>query len=1061
MKKKYLQFLFFILFLNSLISIAQKDPGKINLIHQWTFDNGTANDVININSVNGVLQGGATIKDRALIFSSQGQFLSFSGSALALNTYSVISQEIWYCSVAGANTGYTMLSYFGNISGGLGYNYIYTSTARKDNVSRTAISNGTYNSEIYANGPEYDDGIVHHMISVIDADSIFLYIDGELTSKVINTISLSTIGTSLAYLGKSGYTDDPTWIGTIYKFSIYNKKLTPDEVKYLYNKGPEESKMFAASVNSVAFDEFYTSQKITVSMLNISDTVKITMPDGITVTPSIIPAKTNNLLLTLNYDTSFIVDGNINFLGKDTLYLTIPVKSLKNNCYSKLYPDAENLIFDPFISDLDFFSGWGNRSINNDIKYVYCGATSGKVSGINGGSLDVNLTGKLLPNTKYRIKAKVYLTGGSFQIGIFGWSDNQPDYNKIISITDSWQDVDFTFTTGSPLGLKQGVFFNNYGLTGITGYIDNWEMYAVPEIYLSLSNIEFLTQGSKKVTIRKVNINKNIFVSATDGFTVSKNELSNNKYEDTLTISFTGKENRQGYVYFVSGDIKDSIFVKGNAEPVLISSVSVIALDEINRSAKFLLTGYNLNTNITFTVPEGISLSSITLPVTTINDTVTVYYDGISNSSGTITLYSGSAIAEIKVIAKRNDECFIPLYKELTNLIIDPTCNYYIKDGWGNRSINSEPEFVYCGARSAKIQNGSIERILTGVMKSNTTYRVKAKVYKESPVKGDNMGNVSFTLYLDSASYPEQYRLIYEAMDSACGYFSKYTSFIENIPVYYNTSVPTAQAGYRSKIEFGSNTRYMWVGTAIHEMAHYFGSGTTNIWQSLMLNGVWTGKSGTALMNSINGGVINGDSQHYWPYGINYKEEITNLGSVEAQKQALISAVKIIKAMLIDDCNLPTNNTPVGIGIYGWDINSKDIYHEVLISNSWQDIDFSFKTGEVLKESQKIYFNYGTGYIDNWEMYDMDAVNIVHQSFDLYHNVYIRYGKPVIEIELEKESLVNVSVYDIHGKLIYIEDFKFGVGINKKVIDKLLPEGIYIIKILSNEFIISKKVVSL
>lgn len=1057
MIKKFLKIsLGFLVF--SYLVYSQTNPGVENLIHQWTFDDGTANDNIIVNPVNGNLIGGAKIENKALVLSEQGQYLSFSGSALSLNKYSVISIEIWFKSIANSNTGYTMIAYFGNSSGGLGYNYLFISVARKDNVSRTAISNGTYNSEIYVNGPEYDDGLIHHLVSIISNDSIFYYVDSELIGKIKNTIPLSSIGTTLAYIGKSGYTEDPTWLGTIYKISIYNKKLSKDEIKYLYNKGPEDKKIFIVSNDKLTFDEYYTSQDISISAININDTISIITPTGIIATPNVVYGDMNNIIVNFKYDTNYYIDSSIVFSSIDTIYMKIPVKSYRNHCYYKLYPGLENLIPDPCLSNLNYFTGWGTRCINNDINYVFCGATSGMVSGKNGGSIDVDLTGKLLPETKYRIKAKVYLIGGSFQVGVYGWSAGQADYNYIINVKEQWQDVDFSFITGKILGEKQGVFFNNYGLTGSVGYIDNWEMYAIPEIYLSTKKIDFLTNSSTKVYLRKVNINQDIEIKAPEGFSISKFIISKNVLEDTVNISFVGNKNVEGFVYFISGDIKDSIHVKGSLNPILTTSKSIIKLDEINNSIKLNIKGYNLKSDVYVNSPEGISLSrNIVKAANCVDDTIVIYYNGTENINSFLNFISNEVNVDIQIIAENNKECFKPLYSDLKNMIIDPTCNYFIEEGWGNRSINDDPTFIFCGARSAKIQNGSIERILTGIIKPNTTYRVKAKVYKVSPVKNGNMGNVSFTLYLDSAVYPEQYRLIYEAMDSACKYFSKYTPFIENIPVYYNPSVPTAQAGYRTKIEFGPNTRYMWVGTAIHEMAHYFGSGTTSIWKSKMVNGIWTGKYGTEMMKSINGDVIHGDSQHYWPYGINYKEEITNLGSLDNQQQALIYAVKIIKAMLVDDCGLPTNNPSVGIGIYGWDKNASDIYHEVTISNSWQDIDFYFTTGSELKNYQKIYFNYGTGYIDNWEMYEIKSTDI--QIIRNGYNLSIKKDKGIliIEIELEKNSLIDISIYDIQGKKIYSKKDLYLKGSNKKYFDINLPEGLYLVQLNFENNCITKK----
>lgn len=974
MKKNFTFSLILTLIFFNIETHAQTDPGTANLTHQWTFDDGTANDAITTNSVNGTLNGGASIDNKALILAKGGQYLSFSGSSLGLNNYTVISQEIWFTPVKGANSNYTMLSYFGksNTADGLGYNYISTSSARGDNVSRTAISNGTYNSEIGANGTEYDDGILHQMVSEISADSVILYLDGSLISKTANSIPLSAISNSLAYLGKSGYANDPTWIGSISKFSIYNKSLSPSEVQYLYQQGAESTSIISSTTKTLSFDNLYTSETIYITGTNLDSTITISSPSGITVTPTTLASNPNNAAVMVTYDGNTSVNGNITLTSGSGL-LKIPVKSYTNDCFSPLYPNLTNFIPDPYISNLSNFAGWGNKSINNDPDYVYCGATSGKVTGSNGGSLDVSLTGKLLSNTIYRIKAKVYAIGGVFQIGLFGWSNGQGDFNHQIKTTDSWQDVDFTVTTGTTLGSTQGIFFNNYGLSGTTGYIDNWEMYAIPKVYTSASSLNFITPESKDITVRGVNLSEDITITSPEGFTVSPSTMPSDVNGSTLTVTFSGTSSKQGYLYFTSGTQKDSLKVIGSVDPTIVTSTESISLDDLNNTANFTISGFNLTENITLSAPDGITLSPSTLQATGNNSEVTVTYDGNGNSSGYIILTSSTAIDSIMVYADRNDDCFTQLYPNKENLIIDPTCNYYLTDGWGNKSINSDPDFVYCGGRSGKIsENGSLDRNLTGVLKPNTTYRMKAEVYKASQT-GQNMGKVTFTLAFDSAAHPEAYRLIKLAMDSACYYFNKYTPFIENIRVVYNAGIPTAQAGYHGEIGFGANTRYMWVGTAIHEMDHYFGSGTTNEWHATMVNGVWTGAVANALIKSIDGGEIHGDSQHFWPYGINQKEEITNLGSKSVQEKALADAVKIAKAMLVDDCGLPTNNPSVGIGVYGWDATEGDIYHEVTTPNSWQDVDFKFTTGSRMKISQKVFFNSGSGYIDNWELYELSA----------------------------------------------------------------------------------------
>ncbi|MBK8808189.1 MAG: hypothetical protein IPO21_16805 [Bacteroidales bacterium] len=455
---------------------------------------------------------------------------------------------------------------------------------------------------------------------------------------------------------------------------------------------------------------------------------------------------------------------------------------------------------------------------------------------------------------------------------------------------------------------------------------------------------------------------------------------------DSLAITFIGTQNASGYVYLTSGNVKDSIFVKGSINPSIVVSKKRVLLDEFNNTATVTVFGNNLPSDIILTAPAGINLSLHRLPPNSVNVDVTVTYNGIQNSSGKLVLTSGSAKTEIDIVAQPNSECFSPLYPE--NIINDPTLNYDVS-GVEIRSINTIPDFVFCGSSSGEVSgNGFIERNLTGILKPNTQYRVRARVFKNHPlIKPGNMGAVTYTLALDSNAYPNQYRLIKIAMDSACSYFNKYTPFVKDIYVYYDSGIPTAQASHMGSIGFGSNTTYMWVGTAIHEMAHYFGSGTSSLWQSLMSSKVWAGQAGTNFMKNLNGEVLKGDTQHYWPLGINYKTEITNLGSQAVQHAELINVVKLIKAMLVDDCKYATNNTSTGIGVAGHNLAVADIYHEVVLSKIWETIDFTFTTGTTIGSNPKIYFKSDKGYIDNWEMYEVKQEKTVSISLSAGWNL--------------------------------------------------------------------------
>ena len=159
-------------------------------------------------------------------------------------------------------------------------------------------------------------------------------------------------------------------------------------------------------------------------------------------------------------------------------------------------------------------------------------------------------------------------------------------------------------------------------------------------------------------------------------------------------------------------------------------------------------------------------------------------------------------------------------------------------------------------------------------------------------------GNVEY--HLNKSSNPSQdeldaYKLITAAMDSAVFLYNKYSDLSKHIEVYYSTGVPTAEASSNGDLRFGKDRNYMFVGTAMHEMAHTMGMGTTSEYQKMIKDGVFQGEKAQKVLKEIDGpdAVLKGDSQHFWPYGLNYRSEVKS-------EQDLINHVKIVNAMYQD-----------------------------------------------------------------------------------------------------------------------------------------------------------------
>lgn len=243
MQRKIYYFITSLIMLSLNISIMAQgvDPGTENLTHSWTFNDGTANDYIS--GAHGELMGDAEVFDGLLFLPTLGSYVELPAQDIGINTYEEVTLEIWFTPVMNTNTGYHMLAFFGNTVSTLGNDYYFITSARGDDSSRAAISVGVeatpWTGESGANGPEYDDGELHHMVSTINATDITLYIDGELqaTTPLDSNNSIEGISTMYAYLAKGGYEADPTWQGDILEFNIYDKALSADEILFLFNRG--------------------------------------------------------------------------------------------------------------------------------------------------------------------------------------------------------------------------------------------------------------------------------------------------------------------------------------------------------------------------------------------------------------------------------------------------------------------------------------------------------------------------------------------------------------------------------------------------------------------------------------------------------------------------------------------------------------------------------------------------------------------------------------------------------------------------------------------------------
>lgn len=143
-------------------------------------------------------------------------------------------------------------------------------------------------------------------------------------------------------------------------------------------------------------------------------------------------------------------------------------------------------------------------------------------------------------------------------------------------------------------------------------------------------------------------------------------------------------------------------------------------------------------------------------------------------------------------------------------------------------------------------------------------------------------GKITYTFNKEANPNADQlaaYARLQLAVDSAVWYLSNYTSATKHIYLNYVEGVPTADANNEGWMRFGSNSGYHNIRTMLHEMNHTLGTGTTGWWTAAVVGGKFQGANTNALLNKIQkstGVSLSGDTQHWWPYGLNQNSEVTS-----------------------------------------------------------------------------------------------------------------------------------------------------------------------------------------
>lgn len=256
MKKHLLFTLSFCLTL-ALNMNAQVKPSAANLKHFYDFKANYPKDLVG--GADGDLNEIATIHNGLLDLTdttSPGGFVSLPGSVIALNTYTAVTVEAWATPSTVANSGQPLMMWSFGTFGNPGFRYFFFTPSRWAGEVASKISVGGNSPWANEDGLAFNgtigDSVLHHYVITLDDDKVLsLFVDSELlgTDTLDATHGLDSIANDTAFLGRSVYSADPTWKGTVDLYAIWNTALTADEIQWLFEEGKDRA-LITSGINS-------------------------------------------------------------------------------------------------------------------------------------------------------------------------------------------------------------------------------------------------------------------------------------------------------------------------------------------------------------------------------------------------------------------------------------------------------------------------------------------------------------------------------------------------------------------------------------------------------------------------------------------------------------------------------------------------------------------------------------------------------------------------------------------------------------------------------------------
>ncbi len=241
---------------STTVTIHYMEDTELALKHSYTFSDGTAKDIEG--GADGTVMGGS-ITDGIYTGAEVGDYIELPAEQIAINTYPSVTFEM-YISDDDATSNEsvnTMVYYFGRTNEyGEGEDYTMTSMKCNSVVSVSEGSAWNFEQGVDAGINLTDDNGYHHLVTTITNDSLVFYVDGFVmdTAYFSGDNCIATLSNELAYILKSGYNSDNTWLGSVLEYNIYTGVMDLETVKAHNNAWPYEGSDADATLSNLTLD---------------------------------------------------------------------------------------------------------------------------------------------------------------------------------------------------------------------------------------------------------------------------------------------------------------------------------------------------------------------------------------------------------------------------------------------------------------------------------------------------------------------------------------------------------------------------------------------------------------------------------------------------------------------------------------------------------------------------------------------------------------------------------------------------------------------------------------